>query len=412
MPGMPGADAEHERLLAAIGNALGDPEPYPEFPKPAGASGRPGRTVLAGTAEEGSGRVARVEETVEAPRDGYLPVEITVNVIGDGGPALRVDLYTYNPYFGCDVHLIRFVGDVLVLVYTEKHGPLVNWISTATGEQRITGVGDDFVLGADLVVHSSIFEDLLHHIGLRDQGPAVPLPLPPVSGRARRTDLEIERRSDGTVVRWTDGVPLERTSDGTRPWQVRRTMRLRLPSEAQRGFPEDRQAFWARLRDLLDDTNPPADGADVLIATAGLPFWLPRPGLEGGRKGYGPAIWWFAAAYHNFLLARAEAGGADRPGEAAQWSSWLQRLGAEAENVPEGWDPTWAPAEGAARLALAHIRIRAAQLARACQERSLPDYPFWFGWSRRGWEHPVPLADFPAGFVRAWGRVPGTFFPG
>jgi hypothetical protein len=180
----------------------------------------------------------------------------------------------------------------------------------------------------------------------------------------------------------------------------------RLPGPAQRGFPANRETLWARLRELLDDVDAPADGSDILIATAGLPFWSPRQDMSVGRDGSGPPIWWFAIAYHLFLREGAEAG------EAARWLAWLDRVGAGSETLPEGWDPAWSAAEGAAQLALAHIRVRAAQLARGCHDGARLDYPFWFGWADGTWRHPVPLAEFPESFARAWERVPPRFFPG
>jgi hypothetical protein len=177
---------------------------------------------------------------------------------------------------------------------------------------------------------------------------------------------------------------------------------LRLPDPAQRGFSADRKALWTRLRELLGSADAPVDGPDILIATAGLPFWSPRHDWEG----VGPPVWWFAGAYYLFLRETAEAD------QAARWLTWLDQVAAGAESVPHGWDPAWSRAEGTAQLALAHIRIRAAQLAQGCHAGDLPDYPFWFGWANSEWPLPVPLTEFPERFARTWERIPPRFFPG
>jgi hypothetical protein len=117
--GLSGGLADRQRLLAAIGSALGMTGPYQESPRPARDSEPPGRAVTAGAIEESTGRVAWIEETTLGP-SGYPSFELTVNVAGGGSPAWRTDLYTYNPYFGADVHLIKFFEDIVIVIYTER----------------------------------------------------------------------------------------------------------------------------------------------------------------------------------------------------------------------------------------------------------------------------------------------------
>ncbi|MGI8330758.1 hypothetical protein ACRYCC_12395 [Actinomadura scrupuli] len=404
---------DRRRLLAGIGAALGLAGPYPESLPSAGEGTSPGRRVLAGT-EDGAGRFGWIEETTETDHRSSPPIEFTINVAGGGARRWRTGLYTYAPYFGCHVHLIRFFGDALVVVYTDKHGPLVARAVPATGERRTTGIGRVFAISGELLVHTDDFEDLVHPLRLADLAPEVPLPMAPPPEPPHRAKLEVR---DGTV-RWTDRVPGPAGEPAGREWRVRRSVSLRLPGPAQRGLPADREALWARLRELLHDADAPQDGPDILIATAGLPFWSPRRNLAAGRNGSGPPIWWFAAAYHLSLrelslreLSLREQGS---PGgtDAARWRAWLERVGTGSGAVPPGWDPAWTAREGTARLALAHIRVRAAQLARACHDGGLPARYWPYGHSKGAWRHPVPLAEFPEAFARAWERVPPGLFPG
>jgi hypothetical protein len=210
-----------------------------------------------------------------------------------------------------------------VIVYTDKHGPLVARAVPATGEHRAVRIGADFAIGGGVVAHSREYDDLVHHLVLPDLAPTVPLPIPPPPERPHWMKLEIEQG----MVRWTDLVP--RGEPGRYDWTVRRQGALRLPDSGQRGFPTDREALWARLRERLTDADAPPDGPDILIATAGLPFWVPREAMtEKGTEP--PAIWWFPAAYHLHLRRDATRELAD------YWLAWLSRIGTGDQAVPSG----------------------------------------------------------------------------
>lgn len=390
--------ADHARLLASIGSALGGAAPYEDAE---------GRAVIAGVVEDdGAGplRTAWVEETLDR-RDGRYDHEISLNVAGGGLDRVSVGLYHYNPYFGTDVHLLRFFGDSVVVVYHEKHHEYVVSLTPASPRQRGGRIGDDFVINDDLLVHVGSHEDLLHHLILPGVAPEVPLPLPPVAGRVRKTGLAVEDGPDGTLVRCAE-LDLEGPPGAAR-WTEQRVDRLRLPTAAQRGLPSDPPTVWARLRSLLDDSAAPADGADILIATAGLPFWRACDTLSTQRSGL---TWWFVAVYHQFLRADVDAGGAGRPDEAARWLAWLDRLAAADDGEPVGWDASWDAVEGAARLALAHMRTCATQLVRACRAVDIPRYPVPSSWSKDDAQRHVPFDQLPEGFVRAWDQVPLDHF--
>jgi hypothetical protein len=141
------------------------------------------------------------------------------------------------------------------------------------------------------------------------------------------------------------------------------------------------------------------------MATVGLLFWLPgEDWMRTTRRSSTPS--WFVTAYYFFLRDSVSAG------QAADWLAWLDRVAAGHGAVPQGWDPAWSALEGAAQLALAHIRVRAARLAQDCRNEVRPEQQLSPYWPMGRWEHPVPLTEFPEGFVRAWERVPPRFLPG
>ena len=127
-------------LLAAIGAALGLDGSYPVQPPRQDADGfaiSPGNRVLDGTVDHGSGRVGLVEKTIGDLSVGYVPVEITINVVEPGRPPLRAQLHSYNPYFGCSVHLMRFLGNALITVYTEKHWTMASRLVPTSPDQPL-----------------------------------------------------------------------------------------------------------------------------------------------------------------------------------------------------------------------------------------------------------------------------------
>lgn len=152
---------DHATLLAAIGRALGLPTAYAESPAeridaislgtgaspPAGA----GLEVLGGAVDPATGRVAWVEQRTGLPEGEHVPVVIDLCFAWDGERRAAVEPYTYNPYFGCNVHLARWYGDRFVLVYTEKHKTLLSHFDPPYQEQRSVGIGGHLIVDGDAV---------------------------------------------------------------------------------------------------------------------------------------------------------------------------------------------------------------------------------------------------------------------
>ncbi|MFC5745077.1 hypothetical protein [Actinomadura rugatobispora] len=358
----------HDDLLAAIGAALGLDGPYTETPPPGSGgislktmSGLPagaGLEVLGGTVDAATGRVAWVEEVTGEPVRGIVPVDLTINVAGPGLPRVRVDVQTYNPYFGCHVHGMGFFGDALVVLYTEKHDTIAARVDLPSGEQSLAGVGGRCALIGDLVCHVPYGGDRVEILAVPDFTPCVPLPL---------------------------GEDLE----------------ARLPGPGRRGRP-DGDAVHAGLRRAFAEIGMGDEDADILIGTAAVPF-LHISRTTSKTYGHlakpkpGAAPWWFPVAWHHHLT---------REGRPSRWPEWLDALAAP---MPAGWQDHWDVDEGAVELTLAHISAQAAEMAAACHERHLPA-EMEKAW-KEGWRHPLPIEAFPAGFRRAWNRLPGPSSP-
>jgi hypothetical protein len=146
--------------------------------------------------------------------------------------------------------------------------------------------------------------------------------------------------------------------------------------------------------------DAPADGPDILIATAGLLFWLPRKDWTATRGRDIPPLWWFAAAYYLFLRQDTSTD------QAARWLAWLGRIAVGYQAIPQGWDPSWSAIEGGAQLALAHIRMRAAHLAQGCHRRALPRLSVLVRLGEGRVEAPSSPYGIPGGFRPCLGTSP------
>ena len=51
----------------------------------------------------------------------YIDISIRVHLAKPEGSEESIDIESYNPYFGCDVGLFEWAGDIAVLIYREKH---------------------------------------------------------------------------------------------------------------------------------------------------------------------------------------------------------------------------------------------------------------------------------------------------
>jgi hypothetical protein len=407
-----------EDLLAAIGAALGLDGPYRETPPPRDsgmislgsgqvvASGA-GKRILGGTVDEATGRVGWVEETVGGwHQDGYLIVDISLNVAAPGVERLRVDLRTYNPYFGASVHLMRFYGDALVTVYTEKHRTYASRLVPPSPEQLFAVVDRPAADVDDLWCYPR-WRGNVEVLDLAGFRSCVPLPVP---YGAAFSSLDVIPGPDGNLLRWAeqvrpDGPPEVPVHE--RGWRDARVCRIRLPDGSQRGFPADKYAVWDRLRELLAQSGPPEGAADILIGSVATPYWYPRePAAYNQLRRFGHEYpWWFPASYYHFLNSDEHTTGA-----AAEWLTWFEALAPDplADSPTLGWSPQWSVDEGAARIALQHIRSRVSVIVSACRAGRLPTQ-LSHAWSAGDWGHELPLTEFPPGLIEAWHRLPRAF---
>lgn len=176
----------HEELLAAIGAALGEVQPYAEqiaerdqviflgngTSPPISRS----REILGGAIGP-EGRVGWIEQRSEPPVDGHVPVEIDVRVVVDG--RLRIStLETYNPYFGCSVRFAAWVADGFVFVYSEKHRTILARFAAPFHEQQLVALHDEPTIIDERLVHRDHYQGILHIRRLADLRPGIAVLIP------------------------------------------------------------------------------------------------------------------------------------------------------------------------------------------------------------------------------------------
>ncbi len=283
-------------------------------------------TVVAGVID--GERVAWVEQRW---RDaGYEDIDgYELYVDGAGSRAWEID--TYNPWFGCTVHLMRWYGDDLVVIYSEKHHTIV-CVLDRDGAPRMRVVNWRWQVVGDLVLYASEARGLVERIHLPDLAVGAPLP------------------ADEAAIDLTAG-----------------TCEPAAPLAA--GTP----AFWRQVALRLPEIDE--ELGELLIGSLAYRFWEARPAAantyedayaaESGR--------WNTPCWLPFHWVRTRG--------LAEGRALLADLEAVAARAPTACSPMEAPAELAAR----HIAARAGELAAACRAGRLPEgtsCAFWIEWSQ------------------------------
>lgn len=84
-------------------------------------------------------------------REGVVDIEFRVHLFtADGDASWPIE--TYNPYFGCDVRLIDWIGDVAIVIYREKHHTYVCRAGRRDAA-AFARIEDDWVIGPDVVAY-------------------------------------------------------------------------------------------------------------------------------------------------------------------------------------------------------------------------------------------------------------------
>ncbi len=81
--------------------------------------------ITAASVDRDRGRYAWVAYKSKELERGFVDVHFHLNVIVDNRIIVEWEIETYNPYFGCQVNLLHWADECLILIYREKHDTYV-----------------------------------------------------------------------------------------------------------------------------------------------------------------------------------------------------------------------------------------------------------------------------------------------
>jgi hypothetical protein len=130
-----------------------------EIAKAAKQFGEPSRCIdpqgyeceICGAAVEGgAGYAAFVRCRAKEVRNGFVDIEFRIHLLAPDGKCESWPIETYNPYFGCDVGFMKWIGGSCILVYREKHHTYAWRIAPQTPAMWVK-IEDDWIIRDDIL---------------------------------------------------------------------------------------------------------------------------------------------------------------------------------------------------------------------------------------------------------------------
>jgi hypothetical protein len=251
---------------------------------------------------------------------------------------------TYNPYFGCNVGYLRWWGEAVVMVYSEKHHTIACRLGSE-GAPQLRSIGYGWTVLGEVLLHESQSRGLVERLHLPELWPAAPLP----------GDLADECMAMGTCPR---GQAITRS-----PEELQRQIAAGLPGVA-------------------------APIAELLVGALAYRFWDRWPPLVATYEAAYDDKRWNTPCWLPYYLYCASSE-AERRVLLAQLDAVLARSFGSGDDTAE--------------LAGRHIAARCAELAAACRAGRLPEgisCYFWVEWSQKAFAEAEAL--FPGGMWAVW----------
>lgn len=298
---------------------------------------------IVGGAVDGD-RVAWVEQKSRTTSGGWQDVDFYLNMCAGDDLLREWMVETYNPYFGCTVHHLRWSGDEVLAIYREKHLTLACALGPS-GPPRMRVLDWRWRLLGDVVLYASEARGLVERVHLPSLTRRSPLPYA----------LAATHMADGACP---NGPPL------AEPAALQRALAERLPAPARPFADLLTGALAYRFWDTWPPTATSYEQAHRDDHRWNVPCWLPFYQYCASE-----------AKAREELLAALDAAAAMRSGE--------------ADDVVE--------------LALRHVADRCREIAGACRKGHLPadaSDSFWVEWSQEAFAGAQEL--FPAGMWATW----------
>jgi hypothetical protein len=122
------------------------------------------REIIAASPKRLDGAIAYV--TTSAIDIGpHLDVSIRFHIRDGKGTEVASEIRSYNPFFGCDVRHLDWLGDFAVLIYREKHNCYAATCEPG-GEPIYEEIADYWLLNDDVIGFWKYKEALVHRLAL------------------------------------------------------------------------------------------------------------------------------------------------------------------------------------------------------------------------------------------------------
>lgn len=123
------------------------------------------REVVAAAEAADGCPLAYVESQARRDRGGGVEVAFHLLVRDPDGSVRGTELQTYNPFFGCEVGYLEWCGEVVVLIYREKHRTYACRLGPMPPAAFVP-IADDWEVRDGTVLHRAAGEPVVRRLAL------------------------------------------------------------------------------------------------------------------------------------------------------------------------------------------------------------------------------------------------------
>lgn len=130
--------------------------------------------IIAAAVEGGNGKIAYVRCRAKEVWPQHVDIHFHVHLRRADGAERSWPIKSYNPYFGCDVGLMEWMDDTVILIYREKHDTYI--CKLAPKEAPVfKEIADDWVINHRVIGYWSWADSAVSRLSLPDLTPLAPI---------------------------------------------------------------------------------------------------------------------------------------------------------------------------------------------------------------------------------------------
>ncbi len=124
--------------------------------------------LIGATVHPSSGSIAYVESRSRKLKlSSIVDVSIKVHLQNSNGRNQSTNIKYYNPFFGCDIDFFQWIGDVALLIYTEKHDTYICAIGS-TWPPEFIEIEDRWIIHGETLAYIGYKQDAVKRILIPD----------------------------------------------------------------------------------------------------------------------------------------------------------------------------------------------------------------------------------------------------